>query len=64
MEEKNKGKAEFVVEGFGGSVLGPFPRGCWIRASGIVVIAWLVLFVLVFLLVALVGVGIPKFDPF
>jgi hypothetical protein len=36
----------------------------WIRALGIVVVAWLVLLVLDFILVALVGVSIPKFYPF
>jgi hypothetical protein len=36
----------------------------WTRALGIVVVAWLVLLVLDFLLVAIVGVGIPKFYPF
>jgi hypothetical protein len=36
----------------------------WIRALGIVVVAWLVLFVLDLILVALVGVSIPKFYPF
>ena len=36
----------------------------WARALGIVVVAWLVLFVLDALLVAFVGVGIPKFYPF
>jgi hypothetical protein len=36
----------------------------WIRAFGIVVAAWLILLVLDFLLVALLGVSIPKFFPF
>jgi hypothetical protein len=36
----------------------------WARALGIVVVAWLVLVVLDFLLVALFGVSIPKFYPF
>jgi len=36
----------------------------WARALGIVVVAWLVLFVLDALLVAFVGVSIPKFYPF
>jgi hypothetical protein len=36
----------------------------WTRALGIVVVAWLVLVVLDFLLVALFGVSIPKFYPF
>ena len=36
----------------------------WIRALGIVVVAWLILLVLDFLLVALLGISIPKFFPF
>jgi hypothetical protein len=36
----------------------------WMRALGIVVVAWLVLLVLDLVLVALVGVSIPKFYPF
>lgn len=36
----------------------------WTRALGIVVVAWLVLFVLDAVLVAFVGVSIPKFYPF
>jgi hypothetical protein len=36
----------------------------WIRALGIVAVAWLVLFVLDVLLVAVLGVSIPKFYPF
>ncbi len=36
----------------------------WIRALGIVVVAWLVLIVLDILLIAIVGVSIPKFYPF
>jgi hypothetical protein len=36
----------------------------WTRALGIVVVAWLVLFVLDAILLALVGVSIPKFYPF
>jgi len=36
----------------------------WTRALGIVVVAWLVLFVLDAVLLAFVGVSIPKFYPF
>ena len=36
----------------------------WTRAVGIVIVAWLVLVVLDFVLVAMVGVSIPKFYPF
>ena len=36
----------------------------WTRALGIVVVAWLVLFVLDVLLVSFAGVSIPKFYPF
>lgn len=36
----------------------------WIRALGIVVLAWIVLIILDFFLVAIVGVGIPRFYPF
>lgn len=36
----------------------------WVRALGIVVVAWIVLIILDFFLVAIVGVGIPRFYPF
>lgn len=36
----------------------------WTRALGIVIVAWLLLLVLDFILIAVVGVGIPKFYPF
>jgi hypothetical protein len=36
----------------------------WTRALGIVIVAWVVLVVLDFVLVAAVGVSVPKFYPF
>ena len=36
----------------------------WIRALGIVVIAWAILFVMDVILIAIFGVSIPKFYPF
>lgn len=36
----------------------------WIRALGIVIIAWVILFVMDVILIAIFGVSIPKFYPF